>query len=83
MNGAGEPSGFWLPRSGGPGGGGLLAEGKVCRPPAASEGDDLLVYLFDAVTVELDNIVASRPQILTLDEKHAYRALQERLRQRS
>ena len=33
MNGAGEPSGFWLPRSGGPGGGGLLAEGKVCRPP--------------------------------------------------
>ena len=45
-------------------------------------GDALLVKLFDPVTFELDNIVASRPDILDLDEKHAYRAFQERLRQR-
>jgi len=46
-------------------------------------GDVLLASLFDAVTDELANIVASRPQILAVDEKHAYRAFQERLRQRS
>jgi hypothetical protein len=45
-------------------------------------GDVLLVNLFGAVTVELANIVASRSQILAIDEKHAYRAFQERLRQR-
>jgi hypothetical protein len=45
-------------------------------------GDALLVNLFDAVTPELANIIANRPQILALDEKHAYRAFQERLRQR-
>jgi hypothetical protein len=45
-------------------------------------GDALLAYLFDAVTVELANIIAIRPQILALDERHAYRAFQERLRQR-
>ncbi len=45
-------------------------------------GDALLVYLFDAVTAELANIVENRPQILKIDEKYAYRAFQERLRQR-
>jgi hypothetical protein len=45
-------------------------------------GDALLVNLFDAVTPELANIISNRPQILALDEKHAYRAFQERLRQR-
>ena len=45
-------------------------------------GDTLLVKLFDPVTFELDNIVAHRPCIFDLDEKPAYRAFQERLRQR-
>jgi len=48
-----------------------------------SIGDVLLASLFDAVTDELAKIVASRPQILATDEKHAYRAFQERLRRRS
>ena len=80
----------WASRaaSGSPGAAGLVAAAcwlkvNFADPLPRARGDDLLVYLFDAVTVELDNIVASRPQILTLDEKHAYRALQERLRQRS
>lgn len=46
-------------------------------------GDVLLMSLFDVVTVELAEIIANRPQILTVDEKHAYRAMQDRLRQRS
>jgi len=46
-------------------------------------GDALLVNLFDAVTIELANIIASRSEILTLDENNAYRAFQVRLRQRS
>jgi len=46
-------------------------------------GDALLVNLFDTVTAELANIVVSRPQILALGEKHACRAFQKRLRQRS
>lgn len=45
-------------------------------------GDSLLMNLFDAVTFELANVIANRPQILTLDEKRAYRAFQERLQQR-
>ena len=50
---------------------------------ARATGDALLVNLFDVVTVELANIIATRPEILAVDEKHAYRALQARLRQRS
>src|SRR5262249_32791703 len=45
-------------------------------------GDDLLVCLFDAVTVELANIIDNRREIFSFDEKLAYRAFQERLRQR-
>jgi hypothetical protein len=45
-------------------------------------GDALLIYLFDACTLELANIITSRPQIFSIEEKHAYRAFQERLRQR-
>ena len=46
-------------------------------------GDALLTHLFDAVTVELAVVIKTREEILTLDEKHAYRAFQERLRQRA
>ena len=45
-------------------------------------GDALLIYLFDACTLELANIITSRPQIFSIEEKHAYRAFQERRRQR-
>lgn len=58
---------------------GLLED--LVQPRAV--GDGLLVQMLNAVTVELANIVATRREILTLDEKHAFRALQERLRQRS
>lgn len=58
---------------------GLLED--LAQPRAI--GDALLVYLFDAVTAELANIIANRRQILAVDEKHAYRAFEERLRQRS
>ncbi len=46
-------------------------------------GDLLLSHLFDSVTVELAVVIKTRKEILTLDEKHAYRAFQERLRQRT
>ena len=46
-------------------------------------GDALLVNLFDIFTFELANIIATWPQILAIDEKHAYRAFEERLRQRA
>lgn len=45
-------------------------------------GDTLLVSLFDVVTMELATILDQRPQILQVDEKNAYRALEARLRQR-
>jgi hypothetical protein len=45
-------------------------------------GDALLVNLFDAVTFELATVIDQRPVILTLNEKHAYRALEDRLKQR-
>jgi len=44
-------------------------------------GDTLLVNLFDAVTPVLAGVIASRPAIFEIDEKLAYRALTERLRQ--
>jgi hypothetical protein len=47
-----------------------------------SVGDVLLVSLFDAVTFELARVIDQKPIILTLDENHAYRALEERLKQR-
>lgn len=47
-----------------------------------SIGDELLTRLFDPVTVELASIVATRDRILDVPEKHAYRALQERLAKR-
>ena len=49
---------------------------------ARAVGDALLVNLFDAVTFELAEIITNRPAILTLNENHAYRALETRLRQR-
>jgi hypothetical protein len=58
---------------------GLLED--LVQPRAV--GDNLLVQMLSAVTVELANIVETRREILTVDEKHAFRALQERLRQRS
>lgn len=45
-------------------------------------GDTLLVNLFDAVTFEIAAVIDQRPEILTLGEKHAYRVLQARLKQR-
>ncbi|WP_218127911.1 hypothetical protein [Belnapia rosea] len=45
-------------------------------------GDALLVALFDEVTFELAAVIEQRPEILTLSEKHAYRALEARLKQR-
>jgi hypothetical protein len=45
-------------------------------------GDVLLTHLFDVVTIELANIITSRPEILTIDENNAFRAFEERLRQR-
>ena len=49
---------------------------------ARAIGDALLVHLFDAFTLELAEVITSRQVILTLDEKLAYRAFEERLRQR-
>lgn len=46
-------------------------------------GDDLLVKLMSSFTFELANVIDHRPEILTIGEKHAYRAFKERLRQRS
>lgn len=45
-------------------------------------GDALLVQLFDAFTLELSEVITSRQEIFLLNEKHAYRAFEERLRQR-
>lgn len=45
-------------------------------------GDNLLVLLFDVVTFELDTVINTRKEILTLPEKIAYRALEARLKQR-
>lgn len=45
-------------------------------------GDALLANLFDAVTFELAAVIDNRPEILALGEKHAYRALEARLKQR-
>lgn len=45
-------------------------------------GDALLVNLFDAITFELAIVLDTRPQILTVEEKHAYRAFETRLKQR-
>ena len=50
---------------------------------ARAVADVLLINLFDACTVELANIITSRTEILGIAEKHAYRAFQERLRQRA
>lgn len=47
-----------------------------------SVGDDLLVSLLDAVTFELAAVIDQRPEILTLNENNAYRALEARLKQR-
>lgn len=58
---------------------GLLED--LAKPRAI--GDALLLALFDVVTPELANIIETRPQILQVDEKHAYRALRDRLQQRS
>jgi hypothetical protein len=58
---------------------GLLEELSVSR----AVGDALLGNLFDAVTFEIAKIIDERPAILTMPEKHAYRALEERLRQRN
>jgi hypothetical protein len=49
---------------------------------ARAIGDALLVNLFDRVTFELAEVISNRPQILTIDEKSAYRAFEARLRQR-
>lgn len=46
-------------------------------------GDNLLLHLLDAVTFELAEVLASRPQYLELDEKQAYRAFYVRLEQRT
>lgn len=43
-------------------------------------GDSLLVNLFDVVTAELASLVVSNSPILTVTEKHAYRAFIERLK---
>lgn len=45
-------------------------------------GDALLVELFGVVTTALAGVIVSRPKILEVDEKHAYRAFKERLLQR-
>ena len=45
-------------------------------------GDALLVNLFDVVTFELATVIDQKPEILTLRDKHAYRALKVRLKQR-
>ena len=50
---------------------------------ARAIGDELLAMLFDRVTFELAAVITDRPQFLTLDERHAYRAFEARLRQRS
>lgn len=46
-------------------------------------GDSLLVSLFDAATIGLADIVANRPEIFDISEKHAYRAFKCRLKQRA
>jgi hypothetical protein len=50
---------------------------------ARAIGDALLANLFDRVTLELAEVITNQPQILTLDEKHAYRAFEARLQQRT
>jgi hypothetical protein len=45
-------------------------------------GDDLLCGLFDVTTTELGKLIASGDKIFTVPEKHAYRALMEKLRKR-
>jgi hypothetical protein len=57
---------------------GLLEELSEVR----AIGDALLVNLFDRFTFELAEILLKRPQILTMDERNAYRAFEARLRQR-
>lgn len=46
-------------------------------------GDNLLVNLFDTITIELAKMIADQDRILKLDEKSAYRAFETRLWQRS
>jgi hypothetical protein len=55
---------------------GLLED--LSKPRAI--GDELLVNLFDRVTFKLAEVITDRPQILTIDEKNAYRAFKARLR---
>lgn len=45
-------------------------------------GDSLLTHLFDAVTFELVAMMEERPELPTLQERHAYKALTARLKQR-
>lgn len=45
-------------------------------------GDNLLVSLIDSVTNEIAKIVSSKDRILEVDEKHAFRALKDRLKHR-
>ena len=46
-------------------------------------GDNLLSLLMNELTPEIAEIIANRPQILTVPEDHAYRALITRLKSRS
>ena len=46
-------------------------------------GDNLLSLLMNELTPEIAEIIANRPQILTIPEEHAYRALITRLKSRS
>ena len=48
---------------------------------ARGVGDMLLVRLFDVVTIELAAIIDQKSAILDLSTKHAYKALEARLRQ--
>jgi hypothetical protein len=45
-------------------------------------GDNLLTLLLNEVTPEIAEIIANRPQVLTVPEEHAYRALVVRLQSR-
>lgn len=58
---------------------GLLEDLSALR----AVGDSLLVNLFDVVTLEIAEIIDKRPAILTVPEKHAYRALLGRLTART
>lgn len=58
---------------------GLLEDLKESR----AVGDELLQYLFDSVTFELATVVKIHSPILSVAERHAYRAFEDRLRQRS